>query len=78
MQFISPPIGVYSRKPVVILPRTAVHEDAERKSIHEDDLDRHVEEVLGRRAKFRRTMQGVWAFLKTRMYYIYLQSPCFS
>lgn len=51
---------------MVILPRISVHEDAERKSIHEDDLDRHVEEILGRRAKFRRTLQGVWGFLKTR------------
>ncbi len=28
-------------------------------------LDQHVEDVLSRRDKFRRTMQGLWAFLKT-------------
>lgn len=30
-----------------------------------DALDQHVEDVLSRRDKFRRTMQGLWAFLKT-------------
>jgi hypothetical protein len=28
-------------------------------------LDQHVEDVLHRRDKFRRTMQGLWAYLKT-------------
>lgn len=28
-------------------------------------LDQHVEDVLSRRARFRRTMQGLWAYLKT-------------
>lgn len=28
-------------------------------------LDQHVEDVLSRRDKFRRTMQGLWAYLKT-------------
>lgn len=67
---ISPPIGVYSRKPVVVLPRipaTQRSKDLESsKGIHEDDLDRHVEDVLNRQSKFRRTMSGVWAFIKAR------------
>lgn len=77
-----PPIGVYSRKPgsspgpsvsgdgtdnisVVFLPRFTPA-DADNKSVHEDDLDRHVEEVLSKRAIVRRTLRGVWAFVKTR------------
>ncbi|KAH8113230.1 hypothetical protein DFH11DRAFT_1600871 [Phellopilus nigrolimitatus] len=55
-----PPIGVYSRKPVV------TEEDAEKSpQTHEDDLDRHVEQVLSKRARIRRTLQGVWSFVKT-------------
>ena len=34
--------------------------------MYEDDLDRHVEEVLSKRAKIRRSLRGVWAFVKTR------------
>ena len=34
---------------------------------HEDALDRHVEDVLARPSKFKRTLRGVWSFLKTRM-----------
>ncbi|KAI5124945.1 hypothetical protein M0805_007372 [Coniferiporia weirii] len=62
-----PPIG-YSRKPVVFLPRVPVSEyDTGKTLVHEDDLDRHVEGVLAKRAVIRRTMQGVWAFVKTPM-----------
>ncbi|KAL5508277.1 hypothetical protein ACEPAH_5896 [Sanghuangporus vaninii] len=60
-----PPIGVYSRKPVVFLPRTAITDGVERMSIHEDELDRHVEHVLSKRDKVRRILRGVWAFVKT-------------
>lgn len=28
-------------------------------------LDQHVEDVLSRKDKFRRTIQGLWAYLKT-------------
>ena len=65
----SPPIGVYSRKPIMVLPRSAGSSpisSLEKGSVHEDDLDRHVEDVLARESKFRRTMSGVWAFMKTR------------
>ena len=65
MRLQRPPIGVYSRKPVVFLPKVSVS-DAERASTHEDDLDRRVEEVLSKRIIIRRTLRGVWAFVKTR------------
>lgn len=32
----------------------------------EDSLDRHVNDVLESPSKLRRTMMGVWSFLKTR------------
>ena len=38
--------------------------------MHEDNLDRHVEDVLSKRDKYRRIMKGVWAFMKTRGYSI--------
>lgn len=31
-----------------------------------ESLDRHVEDVLTGRSKVKRTLQGVWSFLKTR------------
>jgi hypothetical protein len=37
-----------------------------------DELDRHVEDVLKRRNKFRRVMKGVWAFLKTREWGVHM------
>ncbi|KAI5893472.1 uncharacterized protein SCHCODRAFT_02575105 [Schizophyllum commune H4-8] len=62
---IVPPITGYPkfRKPIVTLddgPR-----DPETASHHEDALDRHVEDVMRRRARFKRIMKGVWSFLKT-------------
>ena len=66
-----PPLSFYSRKPVVMLPRTRKKrkkaDDAEKgKEIeHEDALDQHVEDVLRKRDRFRRVMQGVWSFVKT-------------
>jgi len=42
--------------------------DAEHaESVLEDSLDRHVEDVMKRRAMIKRTLKGVWSFLKTRM-----------
>ena len=32
----------------------------------EDDLDRHVDDVLRKRARIKRMLLGVWSFLKTR------------
>lgn len=40
--------------------------DAEKGQINEDNLDRHVEDCLRKRDKFRRIMRGVWTFMKTR------------
>ncbi|KIY49302.1 hypothetical protein FISHEDRAFT_17992, partial [Fistulina hepatica ATCC 64428] len=67
-----PPFPYYSRKPVVVLPTTPPSAgDKERGSQYEDDLDRHVDDVLRRRDKFRRTMLGVWSFIKTREYILF-------
>ncbi|EEB99515.1 hypothetical protein MPER_00796, partial [Moniliophthora perniciosa FA553] len=35
-------------------------------SILEDSLDRHVEDVMRRRARLKRVLMGVWSFLKTQ------------
>ena len=40
--------------------------DAEKGQSHEDNLDRHVEDVLSKRDQYRRILKGVWAFMKTR------------
>ncbi|KAJ7173013.1 hypothetical protein C8R43DRAFT_679060 [Mycena crocata] len=61
-----PPLSWYPQKPVVTLsypPKMAIS-DPER-CPGEHSLDRHVEAVLNKPSKFRRTMKGVWAFLKT-------------
>ncbi|TFK75810.1 hypothetical protein BDN72DRAFT_885343 [Pluteus cervinus] len=69
-----PPMSWYSRKPVLVLSPLASSEhmdqlieggrDAEQ---FEDSLDRHVEDVLMRPSKVRRTLMGIWSFLKTPM-----------
>lgn len=71
---VIPPLDFYSRKPVVVLPRrrrrksrtnNAEKGRAEDADDDEDNLDRHVEDVLRKRDRFRRVMQGVWSFVKT-------------
>ncbi|RDB22557.1 hypothetical protein Hypma_010075 [Hypsizygus marmoreus] len=69
-----PPLSWYSRKPVVVLTTPSERsleshiELGGRKEKHlRDSLDRHVDDVLRRPSKFRRTMLGVWSFLKTPM-----------
>jgi hypothetical protein len=66
----SPPLSWYSRKATVVLPdiprRQTAEGDAEKGQTHEDNLDRHVEDVLSKRDQWRRIMSGVWAFMKTR------------
>lgn len=72
---VIPPLSFYSRKPVVVLApanrprRSSITVDAEkgraRTPEHDDYLDQHVEEVLRKRDKFKRVMQGVWSFMKT-------------
>lgn len=49
---------------MVILPTTPLHPGDE--PVFEDSLDRHVDDVLKRPSKLRRTLMGVWSFLKTR------------
>ena len=72
MSMNSPPLSWYSRKATVVLPdipqREGDENDAEKGQMHEDNLDRHVEDILSKRDKWRRIMQGVWAFMKTREY----------
>lgn len=72
---ISPPSQFYSRKPVIVLSshsRQQRGRDTEagctQSEFHDTDdlLDKHVESVLTRQDKVKRTLQGVWSFLKTR------------
>lgn len=42
----------------------------------EDSLDRHVDDVLRRPSKLRRTMLGVWSFLKTRQSLVIFHVLC--
>ncbi|OAX44552.1 hypothetical protein K503DRAFT_305794 [Rhizopogon vinicolor AM-OR11-026] len=69
-----PPSQFYSRKPVIVLSspnRRQRVQDTEAGYTHsesddmDDMLDRHVESVLTRQDKVKRTLQGVWSFLKT-------------
>ncbi|KAJ7068376.1 hypothetical protein C8F01DRAFT_1117949 [Mycena amicta] len=58
----------YSRKPVVTLSGRSAPDSGDSEQPgkeYEDSLDRHVEDVLERPSKIRRTLKGVWAFLKT-------------
>ncbi|KAF7977456.1 hypothetical protein HWV62_3635 [Athelia sp. TMB] len=65
----------YSRKPVVVLSaptREELTEAEEKGDIpkgdqYEDALDRHVEDVLSKPSTIRRTLAGLWSFLKTPM-----------
>lgn len=75
---LRPPLSFYSRKPVVVLPRLKkkkrkvadpekgeTSQESPDDHAHHDALDQHVEDVLSKRDKFRRVMQGVWSFCKT-------------
>ena len=62
-------MSLYSRRPVIHLPKsqTSGLPDSEKgHKEHMDDLDRHVEDVLRKRDKLRRTAAGIWSFVKTR------------
>ncbi|PCH41098.1 hypothetical protein WOLCODRAFT_89020 [Wolfiporia cocos MD-104 SS10] len=73
---VIPPLDFYSRKPVVVLPRrrrkTSRSNNAEKGQAQpdedEDNLDSHVEDVLRKRDRMRRVMQGIWSFVKTPIY----------
>ncbi|TFL05874.1 hypothetical protein BDV98DRAFT_542085 [Pterulicium gracile] len=64
-----PPLAFYSRKPVVTLfaPPPADMDSEKYGNGAGDSLDRHVDDVLKRPSKIRRTLRGVWSFLKTPM-----------
>ncbi|KAF8205070.1 hypothetical protein BJ912DRAFT_840380 [Pholiota molesta] len=64
---VIPPSSWYSRKPVAVLPSLPRKtDDSENSEEFDDILDRHVDDVLKRPSKIRRTLMGVWSFLKTR------------
>ncbi|TFK55975.1 hypothetical protein OE88DRAFT_1804760 [Heliocybe sulcata] len=69
-----PPLPLFPRKPVVSLPASPARttDDVEKppQDSHRNDLDYHVEDVLSKRQLFKRTMKGVWAFVKTPMGFI--------
>jgi hypothetical protein len=69
---IIPPMSIYSWKPAVALPMTPrasqvtrVEKGQASSEVPENELDRHVEDVLKQRDILRRTLKGVWSFLKT-------------
>ena len=50
-------------------PRPKSKQDVEKDGEQfEDALDRHVDDVLKSPSKWRRTLMGVWSFLKTRTF----------
>ncbi|KIJ70056.1 hypothetical protein HYDPIDRAFT_121420 [Hydnomerulius pinastri MD-312] len=75
-----PPLYFCSRKPVINLvpPKapggTVSPHDCESLGSNvqgvRDGLDQHVEDVLNRKAVWKRTIQGIWAFLKTPIGFI--------
>jgi hypothetical protein len=66
--FSSPPLPLDLRRPAVALPEAPSPQNQDARSLHDDALDRHIEDVLDRKQKIKRTLQGVWAFVKTRVY----------
>ncbi|KAF9652096.1 hypothetical protein BDM02DRAFT_3161621 [Thelephora ganbajun] len=70
---VIPPMSLYSLKPTVVLPcpdrRSRLHHE-EREVDPENELDLHIEDVLRKRDRFKRTMKGVWSFVKTPLGFI--------
>ncbi|KAG1783240.1 hypothetical protein EV702DRAFT_1060773 [Suillus placidus] len=71
-----PPSSFYSRKPAMALFYPGGRQGRDLESTGhaqfefdgmDESLDRHVEDVLTGRSKVKRTLQGVWSFLKTPM-----------
>ncbi|KAJ4478229.1 hypothetical protein J3R30DRAFT_2878497 [Lentinula aciculospora] len=67
-----PPLSFYLRRPVVALSpppppsiESARAAEEQGRPVLEDSLDRHVDDVMRRRDKIRRSLKGVWSFLKT-------------
>lgn len=66
---VLPPFSIYHRKPVIHLSkpgRKSTLEIGKGEKELENALDRHVEDVLANPSKFRRTVAGLFSFLKTR------------
>ncbi|CAE6451595.1 unnamed protein product [Rhizoctonia solani] len=65
---IIPNLPIYNRRPVVTLPTLAEDDTAaEKGKVSKDTLDRHVEDVLTNRRKFKRALTGFWGYIKTPM-----------
>ncbi|EFI27723.1 hypothetical protein CC1G_14646 [Coprinopsis cinerea okayama7 len=63
---VIPPTGLYSRRPVIVLSSPRRQGDKEKPD-YDDPLDSHVDDVLKSPSRIRRTLLGVWSFLKTPM-----------
>ena len=61
-------VGGITRREAFLAGVLTGAERVHRHDFHLRVLPVHVEDVLTRRARFRRILQGVWAFLKTRAY----------
>ncbi|KAG9039627.1 hypothetical protein FRB95_009208 [Tulasnella sp. JGI-2019a] len=59
-----PPLSVYNRRPVMNLPARE-RGPSDEKSRHQDDLDQHVEQLLGKKHRIRRILWGVADFVST-------------
>jgi len=53
-----PPLHIYNRRPTISLPKPPEEGGP-------DELGDHVEDLLHRKAAIKRTLRGVWSFLKT-------------
>ncbi|KAF8663414.1 hypothetical protein AX16_000986 [Volvariella volvacea WC 439] len=63
-----PPFQSLSRKPTLVLSPLPNDQGDGRSSIYnENTLDRHVEDILSRPSKFRRTLLGILSFIQTPM-----------
>ncbi|KAI0030702.1 hypothetical protein K488DRAFT_26420, partial [Vararia minispora EC-137] len=63
---VFPPVSVYSRRPVLSLPTSDGVSGRPASIFNEQEIDAHVDQILSKRAKFRRVLRGIWAFLKTQ------------
>ncbi|KIJ56603.1 hypothetical protein M422DRAFT_238225 [Sphaerobolus stellatus SS14] len=66
---IFPPMELYSRRPVIQLPKSPIESSENQGTDAEmDELDRHIKHVLRKKDnRLKQTALGVWSFLKTPM-----------
>ncbi|TFK23246.1 hypothetical protein FA15DRAFT_670632 [Coprinopsis marcescibilis] len=62
---VIPRTSLYSRKPVIVLPSSTRPRRDSSQPEYEDPLDRHVDDVLQSPSRVRRTLLGIWSFVKT-------------